>query len=273
MAGIDFVNPSDGAKAEIDDVNMIVADITFSAPPTVPAKDVFFGVVTAESYFICCPLPYHTLKSGDKTPGIYRISCGIPSWAGAPPNKPSNEYLQSLINAYGPMCMSSDPLNTSNPVRVTGAVWYTRYRTRSAVASRFHTQFGGNESGRKAGNVFLIGDAAHIHPPAGGQGMNLGVRDAVLLGPVLAAHIQNHTPWADRLLEEHAERRRARAIQIIGDTHLMADTVGLSPKLKDYSSWSPVDVYSARDWLLWAVGKSGQARSSLAYRFSGLGSV
>ena len=103
--------------------------------------------------------------------------------------------------------------------------------------------------------------------------MNLGVRDAVILGPVLAAHIKDHSPGADRLLAEHAERRRARAIHIIGDTHFMADVVGLSTRLKDYSSWSPVNVYAVRDWLLWAIGKSIKANSSLGYRFSGLGSV
>ena len=103
--------------------------------------------------------------------------------------------------------------------------------------------------------------------------MNLGVRDAVILGPVLAAHIKDHSPGADHLLVEYAERRRARAIQIIGDTHFMADVVGLSPKLKDYSSWLPINAYAVRDWLLWVVGKSVKANSSLGYRFSGLGSV
>jgi 2-polyprenyl-6-methoxyphenol hydroxylase-like FAD-dependent oxidoreductase len=58
----------------------------------------------------------------------------------------------------------------------------------------------------RVGRVFLAGDAAHCHSPAGGQGMNTGIQDAANLGWKLAAAVQG---WGgDRLLDSyHAERR------------------------------------------------------------------
>jgi 2-polyprenyl-6-methoxyphenol hydroxylase-like FAD-dependent oxidoreductase len=60
--------------------------------------------------------------------------------------------------------------------RVTDIVWSSLFRVHSRLAQRF-----------RIGNAFLIGDAAHIHSPAGGQGMNLGIADAFNLGWKLAA--------------------------------------------------------------------------------------
>jgi 3-(3-hydroxy-phenyl)propionate hydroxylase len=62
--------------------------------------------------------------------------------------------------------------------------------------------------------VFLAGDAAHVHPPIGGQGLNIGVQDAVNLGWKLAQVIKGMSP--DSLLDTyHAERHpvAARALQ------------------------------------------------------------
>jgi 2-polyprenyl-6-methoxyphenol hydroxylase-like FAD-dependent oxidoreductase len=60
--------------------------------------------------------------------------------------------------------------------RVTEVVWSSLFRVHSRLAQQF-----------RAGGAFLVGDAAHIHSPAGGQGMNLGVGDAFNLGWKLAA--------------------------------------------------------------------------------------
>jgi 2-polyprenyl-6-methoxyphenol hydroxylase-like FAD-dependent oxidoreductase len=57
----------------------------------------------------------------------------------------------------------------------------------------------------RAGSVFFAGDAAHIHPPFGGQGLNLGVQDAVSLGGKLAAVLRGGAP-SDLLDTYHAER-------------------------------------------------------------------
>jgi 3-(3-hydroxy-phenyl)propionate hydroxylase len=57
----------------------------------------------------------------------------------------------------------------------------------------------------RAGRVLLAGDAAHVHPPQGGQGLNVGVQDAVNLGWKLAQVVAGSTP-ADLLDTYHAER-------------------------------------------------------------------
>ncbi|OXM61782.1 rifampin monooxygenase [Amycolatopsis vastitatis] len=73
-----------------------------------------------------------------------------------------------------------------------------RWLSRFGDATRLAEQY-------RAGRVLLAGDAAHIHPPAGGQGLNLGVQDAVNLGWKLAAQVRGRAP--ETLLDTyHAER-------------------------------------------------------------------
>ncbi|MEW9549777.1 FAD-dependent oxidoreductase [Nonomuraea sp. NPDC050783] len=76
-------------------------------------------------------------------------------------------------------------------------------------ASRFGDATRQVESYR-AGQVFFAGDAAHIHPPFGGQGLNLGVQDAFNLGWKLAAVLRGRAP-AELLDTYHAERHPAGA--------------------------------------------------------------
>jgi hypothetical protein len=73
----------------------------------------------------------------------------------------------------------------------------------------------------RAGRVLLAGDAAHVHSPAGGQGLNLGVQDAVNLGWKLAQVVNGTSP--ESLLDSYHDERHpvgARAIQ-----YTMAQTV------------------------------------------------
>ena len=58
----------------------------------------------------------------------------------------------------------------------------------------------------RVGRVFLAGDAAHVHSPAGGQGMNTGLQDAANLGWKLAAHVQGWAP--DGLLDSYEAERK-----------------------------------------------------------------
>ena len=77
----------------------------------------------------------------------------------------------------------------------------------------------------------LVGDSAHMyvsifdmtqstdgnysHSPVGGQGMNLGIRDAIALGPVIAAHIKSSSFEDITILEDYASKRHARALAVI----------------------------------------------------------
>ncbi|TIX37552.1 MAG: monooxygenase, partial [Mesorhizobium sp.] len=68
----------------------------------------------------------------------------------------------------------------------------------------------------RVGRVFLCGDAGHIHSPAGGQGMNTGMGDAVNLGWKLAAVVQGRAD--QRLLDSYEPERIAFARKLIEST-------------------------------------------------------
>ena len=79
----------------------------------------------------------------------------------------------------------------------TDLTWSSVFRPRTALADRF-----------RAGRVFLAGDAAHIHPPTGGQGLNTSVQDAYNLGWKLGAVLKGAPAT---LLDTYEEERRANA--------------------------------------------------------------
>lgn len=86
---------------------------------------------------------------------------------------------------------------------VTGIGWASDFRPRAALADRF-----------REGRVFLAGDAAHVHSPAGGQGLNTGVQDAYNLGWKLGAVLTGRAP--KDLLDTYEEERRPVAAHVLG---------------------------------------------------------
>ena len=89
----------------------------------------------------------------------------------------------------------------------------------------------------RVGRVLLMGDAAHIHSPASGQGLNTGVQDAVNLGWKLALVVKRRAPHT--LLDSYMQERRPVAESVLHDTDAMTKAV-----LAD----NPV-VEHVRDWL------------------------
>ncbi len=90
-------------------------------------------------------------------------------------------------------------------IRVTEVNWFSTYRVHHRVADRFRT-----------GRAFLLGDAGHIHSPAGGQGMNTGIGDAVNLGWKLAYVLQGRADPA--LLDSYEPERIAFARSLVSTT-------------------------------------------------------
>jgi 2-polyprenyl-6-methoxyphenol hydroxylase-like FAD-dependent oxidoreductase len=90
------------------------------------------------------------------------------------------------------------------PARVSEARWLARFRIHARQVSRY-----------RVGRVLLAGDAAHIHSPAGGQGMNLGLQDAHNLGWKLAL-VQEGAP--DALLDSYELERHPVAGQVLRAT-------------------------------------------------------
>ncbi|MEU2102372.1 FAD-dependent monooxygenase [Nocardia sp. NPDC019255] len=105
--------------------------------------------------------------------------------------EPSLELLQEYVDRY---CGRDD-------VTLTDPTWVTVWRPNIRLARRF-----------RDGRVFLAGDAAHAHPPTGGQGMNTGIQDAYNLGWKLAAALAGD----DTLLDSYEAERRTVAAGVLG---------------------------------------------------------
>ena len=83
--------------------------------------------------------------------------------------------------------------------------WFSTYRVHHRVAEHF-----------RRGRAFLVGDAGHIHSPAGGQGMNTGIGDAINLAWKLAAVVQGRAP--DSLLDSYEAERLPFARRLVETT-------------------------------------------------------
>ncbi|MFJ2134087.1 FAD-dependent monooxygenase [Streptomyces sp. NPDC088846] len=101
----------------------------------------------------------------------------------------------------------SAPVDLDELRTITRRALGTDYGMRDARwISRFHSDERQVRAYR-TGRVFLAGDAAHVHSPAGGQGMNTGLQDAANLSWKLAAVLRGHTTAPEALLDSyHAER-------------------------------------------------------------------
>ena len=95
--------------------------------------------------------------------------------------------------------------------RVATVAWSSRVQLDHRLASRY-----------RAGPLFLVGDAAHVHSPAGGQGMNTGIQDALNLGWKLAfAATIGPGSTLDPLLDSYEDERRPVARQVLALTHTL----------------------------------------------------
>ncbi|MCC5602119.1 FAD-dependent monooxygenase [Nostoc favosum] len=90
-------------------------------------------------------------------------------------------------------------------IKVHSANWISRYKIHSRIVERFRVR-----------RCFLAGDAAHIHSPAGGQGMNLGIGDAFNLGWKLALVVRGETHSS--LLESYETERMPISYTILNGT-------------------------------------------------------
>lgn len=139
---------------------------------------------------ICIPIP------GD--PRRYRVSLAAPpemQEEGADLSAPPS--LELLRAAVAPIV----PDGTS----ISDLRWSSYYRISHRIVSRY-----------AAGRCFLVGDAAHIHPPIGGQGMNTGLQDAQSLAWRLALAAAGRA--APGLLEGYAEERRPVGLDVVQRT-------------------------------------------------------
>lgn len=94
--------------------------------------------------------------------------------------------------------------------------WLSRFGDATRLAERY-----------RAGRVLLAGDAAHVHPPTGGQGLNLGIQDAFNLGWKLAARIAGWAPAG--LLDTYEAERRPVAADVLDNTRAQMELMSTEP--------------------------------------------
>lgn len=146
--------------------------------------------------------PAGLLVSAPLPDGSFRIVAAVDQ----APEQPGVEFVQGLLDARGPR---------RTPVMVKDVIWGSRFRIHERVAPEY-----------RAGRVLLAGDAAHTHSPAGGQGMNLGLRDAVALGDALTVAVHDGDQAA---LDKYSEDSRREATHVVALAHWCTIPVPESP--------------------------------------------
>jgi 2-polyprenyl-6-methoxyphenol hydroxylase-like FAD-dependent oxidoreductase len=169
----------------------VVADITLAATsaevPTTSEHFSHYMKTTGGFFSVLHPI------EGD----LYRLMSGKLSGEGPGREEPvtADEVREVLRVVYGPETELGEIREAS------------RFSDSSRQVERY-----------REGRVFFAGDAAHIHLPFGGQGVNLGVQDAVNLGWKLAAAVRGSAP--EGLLDSYHAERHPVAAQILRNTRV-----------------------------------------------------
>ena len=135
-----------------------------------------------EGFLVVAPLPDE----------LYRIVATVDS----APAEPDAAFIQALLDSRGP---------ARKRAVVEQVVWGSRFHVHNRLAQTY-----------RKGRVLLAGDAAHVHSPAGGQGMNTGIQDAVVLADALTRAVRGNDEHG---LDEYVRDRKA----VAGDVMRLAD--------------------------------------------------
>ncbi|KAH7323967.1 FAD binding domain-containing protein [Rhexocercosporidium sp. MPI-PUGE-AT-0058] len=148
-----------------------------------------------------------------KTEGIFRLVCSRP-FEKDTKTEPTMEDFRSALKQHVP-----------GEVEISDSVWMTRFKLHHRIASRY-----------SEGRLFVAGDAAHIHSPVGGQGMNTGIQDSVNLGWKLASVLRGESE--DSLLDSyHLERHKVGLAILRGTDRVFEIMATTNPVLLWARNW------------------------------------
>ncbi len=196
-----------------------LADVRLTGSP--PSDEVILYFSPA-GLVVVAPLP----------DGVHRIVATVDS----APEHPDIGFVQALLDARGP---------ERERVIVKQVVWGSRFHVHHRVVDTY-----------RAGRVLLAGDAAHVHSPAGGQGMNTGIQDAMVLADALATAL---TTGNEELLNSYEAIRRPIARQVVAFTDRLTRLATVGRGLRPL-----------RNALLKLLAHVPAVRRQLAWRLSGL---
>jgi 2-polyprenyl-6-methoxyphenol hydroxylase-like FAD-dependent oxidoreductase len=196
-----------------------LADVRLRGSP--PMDEIFLFYAPA-GLTVMAPLPG----------GIHRIVAPVEN----APTSPTTAFVQQLLDArgFGP-----------GQLVVDDVIWGSHFRIHHRVADSY-----------RAGRLLLAGDAAHVHSPAGGQGMNTGIQDAVALADALQQVLAGAP---DSVLDRYGHDRRAVAQEVLSLTGRLTTLATLPPAL------GPV-----RNAVMQLSSRIPAVRRRLAWRLSGL---
>jgi 2-polyprenyl-6-methoxyphenol hydroxylase-like FAD-dependent oxidoreductase len=184
--------------------SFVLADLSIDGPLARRALNVFLSPTGAGAVFFM-PL---------RRPAPWRVFTvelhAVPE--DAPP--PTLADVQRTVAAF-----------TELPLRLHDPVWINRFRIHLRMAARF-----------RAGRVFLAGDAAHVHSPAGGQGMNTGIGDAWNLAWKLAL-VARGRAREDLLASYEAERVPAARFVLANTDRAFSAFVSPNPLIRILGRW------------------------------------
>jgi 2-polyprenyl-6-methoxyphenol hydroxylase-like FAD-dependent oxidoreductase len=159
-------------------------EVGWSAPRGYGIRSMHQTDGNTDDVLVCIPLPGR---------GRYRMSMLVPDELGDD-DTPQLHHIQAVLDRLSP-----------EPTTARNVRWSTVFR----ISHRIVDAYG-------KGRVFVAGDAAHIHPPTGAQGMSTGIQDAHNLGWKLALALAGQA--APGLLESYDAERRPVAEEVVGRT-------------------------------------------------------
>ncbi|HEX8670582.1 MAG TPA: FAD-dependent monooxygenase [Longimicrobium sp.] len=139
-------------------------------------------------------------------PGFYRLIATRPESVPDDAGDPSLDEMREIVRETSPI-----------PMELRDPRWLARFRLHHRAADHY-----------RAGRAFVAGDAAHIHSPAGGQGMNTGLQDAANLAWKLALVLRGHAP--EGFLDSYEAERLPVGQRLLRTTdRLFAGTAARGP--------------------------------------------
>jgi 2-polyprenyl-6-methoxyphenol hydroxylase-like FAD-dependent oxidoreductase len=183
-----------GFPGEPSRVDTLLGEMEVAVPPETVAA-VVAEVRTTQKRFGVGPL-------GD---GVYRVVVPAEGVAEDRTAAPTLEEFRRQLRA-----------TAGTDFGVHSPRWLSRFGDATRQAERY-----------RVGRVLLAGDAAHVHPPTGGQGLNLGIQDAFNLGWKLAAEVAGWAPAG--LLDTYHTERHPVAADVLNTTRAQMELLSTEP--------------------------------------------